>query len=510
MGRWRARRAVALAIVMAALLAGVVTPSVAYPATPTQHPSSRPNILFVLTDDMAAPDLASMPRTRELIGAHGATFDRYFVSDPACCPSRATTLRGQYAHNTGVKSNGGSNGGFPTAFARGIEHRTIATLLQGRGYQTGLFGKYLNKYPLTAGDRYVPPGWNDWASPVLGHPYSQYRYTLNVNTELHTFGGIPADYGTDVYVGMARQFIERAVSDGQPFFAYLSVYAPHHPATPAVRDLGRFRNARAPRTPAFDLADVEHMPSYVRRLHPLSQKLIAQIDELERRRLESLQAVDRGVAELVETLRRLGQLSNTYIVFTSDNGFHLGERRMPAGKDTPYDTDVLVPLLVRGPNIAPGTQVTEISGNTDLAPTFAAMAGAQPLQFTDGRSLLGLLHGNDAAPAAWRTSYLLEHWPTEGKTRSGVASKPVPGHLLLDRHVVGKIPQWSALRTQRYLYVEYADGDRELYDLTHDPDEIDNLAGTKPSLERRLAARLHGLRGCQAAQCRTADSEGPP
>ena len=319
-----------------------------------------------------------MPNTRALIGDQGATFDNYFVNSSVCCPSRATTLRGQYEHNTGVLSNGGSNGGFEKAYRSGIEEDTIATHLEGAGYRTGLFGKYLNGYPNGAPETYVPLGWTDWASPVRGNAYGEYDYTLNENHVLHEYGHSASAYGTDVYMGLADQFIRDASAAGKPFFAYVSVYAPHEPATPAPGDVSAFPDAQVPRTAAFNQADVSGMPKFVSELPVLTPDEITSIDTLQRLRLESLQAVDRGVATLVDTLRATHHLADTDIVFASDNGFHLGQHRLPAGKLTAYDTDIRVPLLIRGPGIAAGRHVRALTGNVDLTATFAAMAGIKP------------------------------------------------------------------------------------------------------------------------------------
>ncbi len=489
----------------------------------------RPNVLFVLTDDLDLAELRYLPHTRALIGAHGTTFDDYFVSNSLCCPSRTTTLRGQYAHNTGVWSNGGDNGGFERAYADGLEHDTVATRLHQAGYTTSLTGKYLNGYPYGAAPDYVPPGWDNWASAVYGNPYSEYRYVLNQNQSYRVYRHRPRDYGTDVYVGLTNTFIRNAARHHQPFFAYLSVYAPHQPAVPARADRRRFRHAHAPRTPSFDQADVSHAPGYVRDLPAFSAEETRSIDRLFRKRIRSLQAVDRGVARLVHTLRVTKQLDDTYIVFTSDNGFHLGQHRLPAGKQTPYESDIHVPLLVRGPGVRANAHVTRLAGNTDLAPTFEAMAGVRAPSFTDGRSLLPLLRGE--APAHWRTSYLVEHrvesgMPEPARPRSARGStleppdpdqagpdgqarhREIRDEMLLNRGA--EIPDYDALRTAHLLAAEYSTGDRELYDLRRDPDEIHNLAGTRPALERRMAHRIAQLRRCGGRGCRRAEDRPAP
>jgi arylsulfatase A-like enzyme len=513
---------VALAIASSAGPAGASAPAAASP--------TRPNILFVLTDDMAVGDLQYMPHTTALVADEGATFQRYFVNSSLCCPSRTTTLRGQYEHNTGVVSNGGTNGGFQKAYATGIERDTIATHLQRAGYRTGLFGKYLNGYPETAPIDYVPPGWTDWASAVRGNPYGEYGYTLNQNHVLHTYGGAPSDYGTRVYVHLAEHFVRASAHRHQPFFAYLAVYAPHQPATPAPQDVGKFPTAQVPRTTSFDQADVSRSPRYVRDLPPLSPTEAAAIDSLYRLRLESLQAVDRGMVSLVHTLRATHQLDNTYIVFASDNGFHLGQHRLPAGKQTPYDTDIRVPLLVRGPGIPAGREVPQLSGNVDLSPTFASMAHIRPPAFSDGRSLLSLARGTPGVGADWRQAYLIEHRPeTSAPTAGAVDRQPAPleprdpdqaliptvgpvlPHEVRDQQMLDRrahIPAYDGVRTDRYLYVEYATGERELYDVTHDPEEIHNLAGEPRDrpVQESLARTLTGLRDCAGRGCRIAES----
>jgi arylsulfatase A-like enzyme len=253
------------------------------------------------------------------------------------------------------------------------------------------------------------------------------------------------------------------------------------------------------------------------------------IDVLYRKRIRSLQAVDRGVQRLVHTLRVTKQLDNTYIVFASDNGFHLGQHRMPAGKQTPYETDIHVPLVVRGPGVRKGAHVTRLAGNTDLAPTFEAMAGVRSPSYTDGRSLLPLLQGE--RPAHWRTSYLLEHrvetgvtepartMPARGSTleppdpdQAGPDGRPrhreIRDAMLLNRGA--EIVDYDGVRTSRWVEVRYVDGARELYDLRHDPDEIHNLAGTRPALERRFAHRIARLERCGGRGCVQVEDEPAP
>ena len=489
--------------------------------------ASKPNVLFVLADDMRFDDLQYVPQVRALVGDAGMTFDDEFDNVTLCCPARTSILRGQYSHNTGVLTNDAKNGGFETAHSSGVENATVATAMHDAGYVTGLFGKYLNGYPNTADVSFIPPGWDRWASSTKGNAYGEYDYTLNVNATQVSHGHTPADYGTDVYVAQTKALMNDAAKAKKPFFAYLAVYAPHQPATPAPQDVNAFPGLMALRDPSFNETDVSDKPDYIRALPLLGPKRQDQIDVLARKRAQSLQEVDRGVASLIDTLRANGQLDNTVIIFTSDNGFHLGQHRMPAGKQTAYETDIHLPLLVRGPGVAAGAHVSALTGNIDLAPTIAALGATTLADNPDGRSLVGFLTAKPvgtghvvAPPSVWRNTYLLEHW----STASTVADRPGAGQLEPDDQdqggqtpsddsasttlaaaapAVSNIPEFAGLRIAEYTYVEYVTGERELYDLVADPDELHNLV--KSTSAARLAAlhtRLNAMRTCTADTCR--------
>lgn len=486
--------------------------------------ASPPNILFVLADDLDAAELDFMPHVQSLLVDQGVSFSNYFVSVSLCCPSRTTMLRGQYSHNTGVRTNGGGNGGFEFAFAMGLEKSTVATWLQASGYRTALYGKYLNGYPNTAPNNYVPPGWTGWGSAVMGDAYSEFDYTLNENGHPLRYGSRASDYGTDVYSRLAAAFMRRATAARKPFFVYLSLYAPHVPATPAPRHASLFPDARAPRTPSFDELDVSDKPTFIRYRPRLRPRALLRLDSLYRSRLRSLQAVDEAVAGIVDTLRAIGQLDNTYIVFASDNGFHMGQHRLVSGKESAYEEDIRVPLIVRGPGVPAGRTVEDLAGNVDLAPTFASLGGAAVPAFVDGRSLAPLFLGTPRS--SWRQAYLVEHWPEEasadstreptdadqatggaalGAGRGGLADGGARGGV--SRARPGAIPEFHALRTATHTYVEYVTGERELYDLAADPFELNNLAATADSaLLQSLASRLKLMVSCKAASCREAEA----
>jgi N-acetylglucosamine-6-sulfatase len=218
----------------------------------------------------------------------------------------------------------------------------------------------------------------------------------------------------------------------------------------------------------------------------LSADEIAYIDELYGDRLRSLLSVDEMLEGLIDTLRKGGELDETYIFVTSDNGFHMGQHRLPEGKWIVYEEDIRVPLIVRGPGVPAGQALDHLVLNNDFAPTFADLANAEPPSFVDGRSLAPLLTADPPGSAEWRSTFLVE----SARDGDGIRSRPA----------------FEAVRTERHLYVEYESGERELYDLAEDPYEIDNrYAIADPDLITQLQARIAELRGCVRAKCRSAE-----
>lgn len=471
--------------------------------------ATRPNIVFVLTDDqdLTLGSLDFMPRTRDLIARQGVTFANHFVPLSLCCPSRSTILTGVYPHNHKVYTNFPPDGGFERFDELGLEETTIATALHAAGYRTALFGKYLNGYPGVEAPEHVPPGWDEWASPVSGSPYAAYRYKLNENGKLVKYASGVGDYMTDVLAGKATDFVRRAAASGRPFFLYLGTYAPHKPSTPARRHVGLFPDLKAPRTPSFNEPDVRDKSTRMRGLRRLNAGQIGAIDALYRKQMQSLQAVDEAITGLVTALQETGQLANTYIVFTSDNGFHMGQHRLEPGKYTPYESDVHVPLLVRGPGVPAGISVNALTSSVDLASTFAELGGATLRLASDGRSLVPFLHGQ--TPAGWRQAILLEQFEfPPGLVASNQTLEPPDPQ---DLKAVFTYPAHLGLRTATYKFVEYGTGEREVYDLRRDPDEAVNLRNQIPhAWLNQLSGIVHNLGRCAAGTCRQLEAVEPP
>jgi arylsulfatase A-like enzyme len=425
-----------------------------------------------------------MPHLLEM-ERQGVVFPNYFVTDSLCCPSRSSIFTGQYPHNTQVLFNAGTRGGYGQFVRVGDTKKTFAVSLHKAGYRTAMMGKYLNGYPPT--DK-PPAGWDEW-DVTGGEGYREFRYHLNENGHVHKYGRKASDYLTDVLSNRAVQFMNK--SQGKPFLLEVATYAPHKPSTPAPIDQNTFPTARAPRGPSFGRLP-KNAPPWLARYGPLSPVDVAALDKEYRLRVESVQAVDRMIGRLQRDLAARGLLRNTYFVFSSDNGYHMGQYRMLPGKQTAFDTDIRVPLVVTGPGVPAGRVDSSLASSIDLAPTFEQIAGARTTYPRDGVSLLDLWHGQPA-PAEWRKAALIEHRSSRNRNDPDIQGS---------RSGLG--PSYEALRFSNALYVEYFDGEKEYYDLSRDPLEMNNIVGT---LTPQRLAQLHrmvvGLQSCRATDCRT-------
>ena len=456
--------------------------------TPTQSGGKRPNIVFVLTDDLSMNLVQFMPHVLKM-QKQGVTFTNFFVTDSLCCPSRSSIFTGRYPHNTGIYRNVGTDGGYLGFYNRGHEHATFATALSGAGYRTAMLGKYLNGY--------LPPqhppaaGWTTWA--VAGNGYPEFNYNLNQNNKIVHYGGKPTDYLTDVISEMGVTFVKESAAT--PFLIEIASFAPHAPYTPAPRDADAFPGLKAPRTPEFDAAPDLNAPQWLKTHRSLSDADVAEIDRDFRKRAQSVLAVDAMIGKLQKAVAEIGQENNTYFVFSSDNGYHMGEHRLMPGKMTAFDMDIHVPLIMSGPGIPAGLAVEEITENIDLCPTFTELAGMQNSTSIDGRSLLPLLHGEKVPD--WRTVALIEH---RGPVRN-FADPDMPSIRS------GNPTTYEAIRGRSNLYVEYANGEKEYHDLNTDPHELQNTFASLSSNEQAsLHARILATQNCKGVEdCRTAE-----
>jgi arylsulfatase A-like enzyme len=485
-------RAVVASLTLLACAAACTTGTTSQPQ-PTPS-TQRPNVVFVLTDDLSMNLVPYLPHVVALEKA-GTTFTNYTVTDSLCCPSRSSIFSGKFPHDTGVFTNTGPDGGFNVFHSRGEENDTFATALRQAGYRTGMMGKYLNGYqpnkPLGTGQPYVPPGWTEW--DVAGNGYPEFHYDLNQNHQVQHYGKAPVDYLTDVLSGRASNFINTSTAAHTPFFLEVATFAPHVPYTPAPQDANAFPGLRAPRGPAFDTLPA-NAPPWLAGRTPLTAQEQTAIDTAFRKRVQDVQSVDRMIGSIEATLAKDGVSKETDIVFSSDNGYHMGEYRLKPGKMTAFDTDIHVPLVAAGPSVRAGATMADPVQNIDLAPTFETLGGVSPPADVDGHSLTPLLSGG--SDTGWRTAALVEH--------HGPDTDPTdPDHPAKNS---GNPPSYEALRTRTYTYVEYTDGDKEYYDRDTDPSELHNTASqlspaTLTDLHDALATMTscHGQTACWQA-----------
>ncbi|MBA2697897.1 MAG: sulfatase [Nocardioidaceae bacterium] len=465
-------------------------------ASSASSPSSavrRPNIVLITTDDQTLTDMRAMPITRRLLKSRGVTLTG-ISPHPLCCPARAQILTGQFAQNNGVFSNTGEHGGYSSLDTSS----TLATWLDEAGYNTAFMGKFLNGYG-RSDTTDETPGWDEW-HPTAAGIYNYRDFTIDHNGSLRSY---LASYQTDVFAGVADKVLTRFANQPQPFFVWQSFVAPHGscqpsnelrcwgPPIPARRHRGLFSDVSPPAfaDPAYNEADVSDKPAWVRHRARLDAAKRKSILRMHRMRLRSLQAVDEGVGRMVSTLRRQGELANTLIIFTSDNGYLLGEHRL-LGKNVPYEPALQVPLLMRGPGLPVGVTLNQVGAMVDIAPTIAAAARATPGLTIDGRNLLPVLQSRKRS---W-TNLLIQ---AGAEPRNGV-----------DRDWF-----WRGVRTPRYTFVAYpATGERELYDRRKDPHQLDSVATNRRYADvlAELNRRLLVLRGCAGAQCRQRFPALPP
>jgi N-acetylglucosamine-6-sulfatase len=496
----------------------LITPE---PPTVVEPRQKHPNVLVIEADDMRWDDLRFMPNVQRLLQRRGLTFENSFAPYPLCCPSRASFLSGKYAHNHHVYSTQD-----PFGFAAFHDQRTIATVLQQAGYQTALVGKYLNGYgqqPLrsTGGSslHYEPPGWTQWMAgsdhswrgqAYRGDTYDYFHLAENVNGKIKSF---PGRYSTGVLGAQARRLLSQFGRSKAPWFIWWTPVAPHHGSpiepddpppslradgnttnwvTPARPDWvkGRFdrlvtHGAGTPATGSAE-ADVSDKPRYLRKLPELTSTERAAETEVTRQRAESLLVLDVQVGHTLSRLSQSGQLRNTVVMFTSDNGYYLGEHRKRQGKINLHEPSLRVPLIIAGPGVPTGRRYDPVS-TVDMAPTLAAYGGTR-MPGADGIDLTRLIAKGD-----------------HGWDRAVVTEGVMPEGRYAQLHRIGPTPlNTRGLRLGRWKITRYSTGEIELYDLKKDPLELRNLSRVP-----KYAAVLADLKqlynqysDCRGDQCR--------
>ncbi|XP_053505758.1 N-acetylglucosamine-6-sulfatase [Ictalurus furcatus] len=478
--------------------------------------SYGPNIVLILTDDLdiSIGGMIPLNKTRKLVGDAGITFTNTFVASPLCCPSRATILTGKYPHNHRVINNTLEGNCSSPAWQKSQEPYAFPVLLQKYGYyQTFFAGKYMNEYgnKQAGGVEYVPPGWDYWFALERNSKY--YNYTLSVNGKAQRHGeNYSEDYLTDVLANISLDFLQYK-SNYKPFFMMVSTPAPHSPWTAAPQYEGQFSNIKAPRDPSFNTHSKDKHWLIRQAKNPMANSSVQFLDDAYRKRWRTLLSVDDLVEKVVKKLEVQGKLENTYILFTSDNGYHTGQFSLPMDKRQLYEFDIRVPLLVRGPNIKPNQTSPLLVANIDLGPTILDMAGYNVNKTQmDGMSFLPVMIGKENS-TTWRTDFLVEY-EGEGHNVSDPAcpslgpgvSECFPDCVCEDAYNNTYACVRTFSQTTNLQYCEFDDNEVfvEVYNLTADPFQLTNIAKSiDQEVLEKMNHRLMMLQSCSGQSCRT-------
>ena len=458
---------------------------------------TRPNIVVIMTDDQDdTGSLDFMPQVRQVLINQGLRFTNSFADFSLCCPSRATFLTGQSAHNHGILDIKPPLGGYGNFIPQ--EGNTLPVWLQSSGYHTAVIGKYLNGYGRDSSETHVPAGWNSYEIFEQVPALLYWGYRMNENGIIKTYGSTDADYQTDVLTQKALTYINSRQNSQQPFFLWLNPHAPHNDGgvgpsgtvipdspQPATKYKGAFANQSLPMPPNFNEGDVSDKPGHVQERSLFSTSSIARITTNYRGRLEANLSVDDMVAKVVAELQKTGKLDNTYIIYTSDNGWADGQHRLLYGKNEVYDEIMRVPLIIRGPGVPQAQTRSQLVTNVDLPATIVDLARITPGHTPDGASLTPLF-SNPSVP--WRTAFFVQ-----GKDIA--ASDP------------NSAGTFAAVRTKNYLYAEHTSPkfglEKEFYNLMNDPYEL-NSRPNDPAYAltvNSLRTMLSTLKNCIGTGC---------
>ena len=500
--------------------------------------ASTPNFIFIITDDQSSwmnSTEVVMPNTMKYIHDHGMNFKNAFVATPICCPSRTETISGRYLQN--IQSKNLSLNTCMDVNAKGnvFNKSSMFQILQKNGYQTGIFGKMTNDQ----NEYWCTPIENNYSTPLLlsgfdrincpcqmAYYAKQYMDKYNNGTyKLHNIQQSPSNYLTSYIGNQSVNWIKSILADNdpKPFFAWIGIHAPHDDANPAAWYADLLSNLTAPRTPNFGVDSPEKV-SWIAENPAFNSNITRFIDQLYKDRMRTLISADDLVNELFEVLSmNTSVLNNTYVIFTSDHGFHMGQWRIPYTKHLPYDTDIRVPLFMRGPGMKHGVETDNIVSNIDILPTILSLAGIEyNTDSYDGMDWSSFILKIGEEKSTWNRSVTYSAYQS-GSTNSncpvwfsGVNGSVYPGQSmktpccnddnqawLLDNNDYGS---WHAIRilneTDNLMYVEWIEQPfhnytnwenpywNELYDLNDDPYQINNLFKEIPNDKQ---AELHDL-----------------
>ncbi len=466
------------------------------PVNVTSAAVSQPNIVLINLDDadldLFSTDMLSLYPSINRIATEGVQFTNLHVTTPFCGPSRASLFRGQYAHRCGVRVNIpesplslGFAGGYSRFLELGHDQDELGVWMKNAGYRTMMIGKYHHN----GFDFRRPAGWDDFFMSNGGRYQQTYRFTTRDDPAGKKLAPESDIYRTDQEAADAVNLIRRQREKdfaSQPFFLYIAPLAPHRPVGrdfTLMVDKAKYENWHpelvVPPAPDFNEADISDKPS--RRQPPLYTDNEVEIMNNEFRcRARAVKSVDDLVRRVLEALVESDQMKNTFVFFTSDNGYQLGHHRLHNKLD-PYERCTRVPLYVMGPGVKPGQFANHLLAHFDICATILELAGGKLPSYCDSRSFLPLIKDpNSSSPRDWREFLVIENWQAK-QNRGGV----IPG-------------TYSGLRFFNQTYIEWATGDKSFYDLSVDPFQLDNSYDLLPAAKKKsLKKALLGSRAVE-------------
>ncbi|KAL3427443.1 Arylsulfatase 3 [Phlyctema vagabunda] len=501
------------------------------------HDAARPNIIVILTDDqdLHMQSVEYMPLLKKHIIDHGTYYKKHFCTTAICCPSRVSLWTGRNAHNTNVTDVNPPYGGYPKFIAQGFNQNYLPVWLQEAGYNTFYTGKLFNAHTVANWNSPHPAGWT--SSDFLLDPFTYEYLNATFQKDNQPPRSYEGQYSTDVLAEKGFELLDQAVAEEKPFFLTLAPIGPHSnvaanifagrtgPFTdeeirkvhmtapiPAERHKHLFPDVKVPRTANFN-PDKPSGASWIKHLNQLNDEVIQYNDDFYRARLQALQAVDELIEGLFNRLENFDILDNTYVIYTSDNGFHISQHRLPPGKECAFEEDINVPLIIRGPGISSGKETSVVTAHTDIVPTIFELAGIKLRDDFDGSSIPLTKEQLEHAKTERQEHVNVEYWGrslSEGEHEFSLDD----GKFV----TFGSNNTYKALRVigENYnlFYSVWCTNEHELYDLTTDPYQINNLYVTTKSLPEpsimgiplskvlpRLDALLMVTKSCKGATC---------
>lgn len=441
----------------------------------------QPNIVLINLDDADAELLysqmqnANYPHMRSLAN-NGIRFTNAHATTPFCAPSRASLFRGQYAFNTGIKVNdqdalvsNGFTGGYEEFLRRGYDRNELATWLKDAGYRTMHVGKYHHH----GFNGVKPDGWDDFRATFGARYFQSWQFTTRENPSGEWLRAGENEYTTDINSRDSTELIDQRAAEDKPFFLYVAPLAPHAPSSGRPQDMvddSRYLtfafDQTIPETPDFDEEDLSDKPFHLQ-VGPIPAVWVNYIQEEYQARIRATKSVDDLLGEVMSALQNHGMLDNTYVLLTSDNGYNMGHHRIHAKTD-PFQRSTNVPILVRGPGVAKNTAAGHLLAHIDLCPTILELADVEIPDSVDAKSFAPLLAQPSSVPAeAWQEQIMIENW-----SEKNVFSDRVEG-------------AYAAIRKHHEIFVSWANGTYEYYDLQTDPFQLENRYPQLPTAEKQ-------------------------